>query len=297
MKAYPCWGASLLSAIIVGVSSGIVMMSVFPSRLDAAPTSVAGDAFVLVATGGTVELCCLISDAQGNVLAGNNSNGPGIPLQRFRPGAFTNAPIPFEDFGPVCNDGDGLTSSGGYLYVSDIYVGVQKVNLTNGSATVFLPNSGKNATGSPLAFRHSDGHLFVGYGYLGGPRIDEFDAAGAFVTNYTTLEEVETMTIDPASGMLYYAPYGTSVHAYNPVTKADSLIANITGTVDAGMAFDTITHRLFVGTANGSDQGLVYSIDPTTGAVALFASGFQGCLGILREQASGDLYFLEANAL
>jgi hypothetical protein len=69
------------------------------------------------------------------------------------------------------------------------------------------------------------------------------------------------------------------------------------GTIDGGLAFDALSGLLFVGTANGVNAGLVETIDPSTGVAALFATGFNGSLGILREPVSGDLYFLEASQL
>ena len=56
----------------------------------AGPVTVAGDAFILVATNGSgIQLYSLTADNNGNVYASNNSQGPGIPVQRFRPGVFT----------------------------------------------------------------------------------------------------------------------------------------------------------------------------------------------------------------
>jgi hypothetical protein len=264
----------------------------------AAPVSIGGDIFILVVTNNSgVQLFGLASDDQGNIYAGNNSNGAGIPLQKFQPQSYTNSPVQFQNFGPVCNDGEGLAFAGGFLYVADEFSGLQKISVTNGTGSTFLPNSGKNATGSPLVVRASDRHLFVGYGAGGVPRIDEFNAAGVFVTNHTTAAEVETMIFNPATGLIYYAPFGSTVRSYNPSNRTDTLIANINGTIDGALAFDSISQRIFVGTANGANQGRVYTIDPVSGSVALFATGFQGSLGIMREPLSGDLYFLERQNL
>jgi hypothetical protein len=205
--------------------------------------------------------------------------------------------VSFDNFGPACQDADGLAFGAGFLYVADLTAGVRKISAADGIGNVLLPNTGRNDTGSPLAYRASDGHLFVGHG-TDEPRMDEFDATGDFVTNHTTAALVETMTLDPASGIIYYAPWPDGqVWAYNPTSRSNALIATIGGTIDGGLAFDVRSGRLFVGTANGANQGRVYTIDLATGAVALFAFGFDGCLGILREQTTGDLYFLEAHNL
>ena len=266
-----------------------------------APISVAGDTFVLVATdfGSTpFQMFGLAADDHGNVCAANNSNGqPGVPLRRFRPSTFVDTPVPFEDFGPACNDADGLASGAGFFYVADYVAGVRKISAADGSDSVLLPDYARNETGSPIVYRASDGHIFVGYG-TDTPRIDEFDATGGFVTNHTTTALVETMTLDPASGTIYYAPWPDGqVRAYNPKSRTDTLVAQIDGTIDGGLAFDALSRRLFVGTANGANQGRVYTVDVTNAAVALFAFGFDGCLGILREQTTGHLYFLEAHNL
>src|SRR5678816_208487 len=86
-------------------------------ELDAAPVTVAGDPFVLVATHPTgPPLAVLTADANGRIYAGNNSDGPGIPVQLFRPDLFSGAPVAFSNFGPVCDDADGVVASQGFLY-------------------------------------------------------------------------------------------------------------------------------------------------------------------------------------
>jgi hypothetical protein len=267
----------------------------------ASPVSVAGDTFILVATdsGSTpVQMFGLVADDEGNIYAGNNSNTYGsVPLRRFTPTNFVGTPVSFDNFGPACADADGLAFGAGFLYVPDRAAGVRKISAADGTGTVLLPNSGRNTTGSPLVYRASDGHIFVGYG-TDTPRMDEFDSTGNFVTNHTTTDLVETMTFDPASGVIYYAPWpGGQVRAYNPTSRSDTLVATIGGAIDGGLAFDALSGRLFVGTANGANQGRVYTVNLTNGAVALFALGFDGCLGILREQTTGHLYFLEAHNL
>ena len=259
----------------------------------AGPTSVAGDSFVLVATNGSgIQLFGLTQDAQGNIYAGNNPSGPGIPLQKFRPFTFSNSPVQFENFGPVCDDADGLAFAQGYLYAASLQ-GIRQISVTNGNGTLFLPSVAANLTGSPLIVRVSDGHFFVGLGYNNGTGIREYDASGVFVKNHVTTLEVETMTFDQTSGLIYYAPFGSAVHSFNPSNDVDTLIATINGTIDGALAFDYISRRIFVGTANGSNQGSVYTIDLSSDAVAIFASGFEGSLGVTREPLTGDLYFLE----
>jgi hypothetical protein len=259
----------------------------------AAPVSVTGSSFTLVATNSTdIELYGLAEDDQGNIYAGNNSNGSGIPLQLFQPNDYTNRPIPFQNFGPICDDGDGLAYGNGFLYVASLE-GVQQISVTNGIGTLFLPGVAANITGSPLVFRASDRHLFVGLGYGNGPGITEYDSTGALVTNHVTTAEVETMTFDPQNGMIYYAPFNSEVHSFNPNNDTDALIATINGTIDGALTVDDLSDRIFVGTANGSNQGSVYTIDPSSYAVAPFATGFQGSLGVLRGQLSGQLYFLD----
>ena len=267
------------------------------SSILATPTSVAGDNFVLVATNNSsIELDTLVADDQGNVYAGNNANGPGIPLQRFRPAAFGSSPILLENFGSACDDADGLAFANGFLYAAS-FQGVRKISEADGTGTLFLPGVAANATGSPLAVRAADGHLFVGLGYLDGTGITEYDENGVLVTNHVTTAEVETMTFNPASGLIYYAPYGSDVHSFNPTNDSDTIIATINGTIDGALTFDSLSQRLFVGTANGSNQGNVYTIDIGSHVVTLFASGFQGSLGIVREPLTGDLYFLEDHNL
>src|ERR1035441_3149684 len=263
----------------------------------AGPVTVAGDAFILVATNGSgIQLYSLTADNNGNVYASNNSQGPGIPVQRFRPGVFTGMAMPFDNFGPICNDGDGLIFGAGYLYVADVYAGIRKISVTNASASIFSSQT-TTLCGSPLSFRLSDGHLFSNVGCQTN-KIQEFDSLGNIVTNYTTTAGGQTMAFDSESGLIYYASYPAGgVYAYNPTSRTDTFVTTINGSIDGGLAVDRISNRLFVGTANGTNQGQVYTMDLTTHTVSLFASGFNGCLGILREQVSGDLYFLEYNNL
>jgi hypothetical protein len=265
------------------------------------PTSVGGDTFTLVATNsGATQLYSLAADDAGVVYAGNNSYAftvtPDIPVQRFRPASFAGSAVQFETIGPVCSDCDGLAFGAGYLYAADCFAGTRKISVTNGSASIFSTLT-TSFCGSPLAFRASDGHLFSNVGCQTN-KIREFDSAGNIVANHTTTNGVQTMAFDPASGIIYYANYPSGdVRAYDPISRADSFLATIDGSIDGGLAVDRLSNRLFVGTANGANQGRVYTIDLTTHAVSLFASGFDGSLGILREQISGDLYFLEAHNL
>ena len=268
------------------------------AEVHSVPTSVGGDTFTLVATtAGGPQLAGLTADAQGVVYAGNNSNGPGIPLQRFQPALFSGSPLTFDRFGPVCNDADGLAFYAGYVFAADDTVGIRKISVTDGSSVTFNGTVGFNAQGSPLVVRAQDGHVFSSVGDQVA-QLKEFDASGQFVANHTLAVGVETMTFDDTSGTIYYAPYPAGqIRAYNPLTTTDTLVATINGTIDGGLTVDHLSNRIFVGTANGTDQGKIYVIDLPTHAVSLFASGFNDCLGILREQVSGDLYFLESHNL
>lgn len=105
------------------------------------------------------------------------------------------------------------------------------------------------------------------------------------------------MTFDEATGLIYYAAFGTEVRSLNPLTSGDLHVGDSIGFIDGGLTLDQRSGLLFVGTANGTNSGLVETINPLTGERRLFASGFNGSLGILREPVSGDLYFLESNQL
>ena len=270
----------------------------------AQPTTVSGDPFQLVATGsGAAQLFGLTSDAQGRIYIGNNSNNTtGIPLQLFDPALYAGVPTPLASFGPPVGDADGLSYGADSIFVADRDEGVRRVNIPAGTSTVFIPDLAINGTGSPIVFRPSDGHVFVGFGATvpgapGDNRIDEFDTAGNFVQTFTTVDEVETMTFDPDAGLIYYATFSTTVRSFDPLNGTDALVGSASGFIDGGLALDPRTGILFVGTANGPNSGLVETIDPATGITQLFATGFNGSLGILREPLSGDLYFVESNAL
>jgi len=274
------------------------------AQAGALPTTVNGDPFIHVATGpGTAQLFGSTSDTLGRVYAGNNANNPtGIPVQMFDPTLFLGSPIALQSFGPPVGDADGLAFGGGAIYTGDQFEGLRRIDVPAGTHSLFVAGAAINGTGSPVAFRPSDSHVFVGFGTTvpgapGDNRIDEYDAAGALVQTYTTVAETETMVIDPVSGILYYAAFGTEVRAFNPITLSDTTVGNSSGTIDGGLAFDPISGRIFVGTANGVNSGLVETINIATGVTTPFASGFDGSLGILREPVSGDLYFLETNQL
>ena len=197
----------------------------------------------------------------------------------------------------MLGDADGIAFASGFLYVASI-AGVERITVPGGVGTLFMPGIAINGTGSPIVVRPGDGHIFVGLGGLTGiNRIDEYDAAGVFVVSHTTATDVETMTFDSASGLIYYAPFGSAVRALNPVTNADVAVGSSSGTIDGGLTFDALSSPLFVGTANGANSGLVETINPASGIRKPFASGFNGSLGILRVPVSGDLYFLEASQL
>ena len=265
----------------------------------AAPVAVNGASFVLVATKSSgPSLFELTSDAAGRIYAGNNSNDSiGIPVQLFDPALFTGTPLALQDFGSSLGDADGIAFGNGVIYAASS-AGVERITVPGGVGTLFMPGVASNGTGSPIVVRPADGHIFVGLGGLTGiNRIDEYDAAGAFVASHATGTDVETMAFDPGSGLIYYAPFASQIRALNPVTNVDIAVGTSSGTIDGALTFDPRSGLLFVGTANGVNSGLVETIDPATGARKLFASGFNGSLGILREPVSGDLYFLEANQL
>lgn len=261
----------------------------------AAPTAVNGATFTLVATKPSApQLFELASDATGKVYAGNNSNASsGIPVQVFDPTLFTGIPVVLQDFGPILGDADGIAFGNGFLYVASS-AGMERITVPGAVGALFKPGVASNGTGSPLVVRPADGHIFVGLGGLTGiNRIDEYDSAGTFVVSHTTGTDVETMTFDPGSGLIYYAPFSSQVRALNPTNDADVAVGNSSGTIDGALTFDTLSGLIFVGVANGVNSGRVETINPGTGTRTLFASGFNGSLGILREPVSGDLYFLE----
>jgi hypothetical protein len=281
-----------------------LILAALPSVSYAVPMTVNGDPFDLVGIGpGTSQLFELTSDTLGRVYAGNNSNDPGgIPVQMFDPALYFGTAIALQSFGPPVGDADGLDFGGGFIFVADRDEGVRRISVPGAAHNVFIPGAAINPTGSPIVYRPSDGHLFVGFGAtsgsaLGDNRIDEYNALGGFVQTHTTVGETETMTFDPVTGLIYYAPFSTEVRSYNPNTMVDLHVGNSSGFIDGGLALDPISKKLFVGTANGPNSGLVEIMDPTTGMTQLFASGFNGSLGIHREPMSGDLYFLETNQL
>jgi hypothetical protein len=266
----------------------------------AAPTTVDGKPFKLVATeSGNTQLFGLSADLQGRIYIGNNSNSDaGIPLQRFDPALFSGSPLALQNFGPVLKDADGLTFGNGSIFATDAASGVRKIAVPSASDTLFISGAGINATGSPLVYRPSDNHLFIGRGGLTNNNfIDEYNATGGLVKSHATGTDVETMTFDPASGLIYYAPFGSNVRALNPLTDADKLVGTSSGTIDGGLTFDGRTGQLFIGTANGTNSGIVETMNITSGMTTPFASGFQGSVGLLREPLSGDLYFLESGQL
>ena len=286
----------------LSVCAAILLASL--SHAVAVPITVNGDAFTLVATGpGTAQLFGLTADNTGRIYIGNNSNNTtGIPLQLFDPALFFGSAIAMQNFGPAVGDADGLSYGGGFVYVADRDEGVRRVAVPGGTSSVFVAGTAINGTGSPIVYRPSDGHVFVGFGSTvpgapGAARIDEYDANGTFVRTFNTMAETETMTFDPATGLIYYAAFGGEVRSLNPLTGGDLFVGNSSGTIDGGLTLDTRTGLLFVGTANGPNSGLVETIDPVTGERKLFASGFDGSLGILRDSVTGDLYFLESNQL
>jgi hypothetical protein len=241
-----------------------------------------------------VQLFGLAADTAGNIYIGNNSNNTsGIPVQKFDASLFSGAPIALASFGPAVGDADGMLFLNGNLYVADRDEGIQKIAVPAGTSSLFRAGAAINGTGSPFVIRPIDGHVFVGRGGLTNDNhIDEYDNVGNFVSTHTTAADVETMTYDPASAKIYYAPFGSAVRSFIPDTDTDTLVGNSTGTIDGGLTFDPISGLLFVGTANGVNSGIVETLNPATGITTLYATGFDGSTGILRDPFSGDLYFL-----
>jgi hypothetical protein len=279
----------------------LYMSFVLTTAVYASPVTVNGDPFTLVATqSSSTQLFGLAADGTGNIYVGNNSNNTtGIPVQLFDPTLFTGSAISLSNFGPAVGDADGISFFGGNLYVADRDEGLQKIAVPTATAALFKAGVATNETGSPIVVRPSDGHVFVGRGGLipAAKLIDEYDASGNFIASHVTGTQVETMTYDAATGRIYYADFGSSVRALDPITDTDVLVGNSSGTIDGGLSFDPISGLLFVGTANGINSGLVETLNTTTGISTLFASGFLGSTGILRDSFSGSLYFLETNAL
>jgi hypothetical protein len=267
----------------------------------AVPVTTNGDPFTLVATqnGTNVQLFGLAADGTGKLYIGNNSNNTtGIPVQLFDQSLFSGVPIALSNFGPAVGDADGMAFLNNSLYVADRDEGLQKIAVPAGTAALYRAATAINGTGSPIVVRPIDGHVFVGRGGLtGDDHIDEYDAAGTFVTSHTTGTDVETMTYNPASGLIYYAPFGSAVRSLNPTTNVDLPVGSSSGTIDGALTFDPISGLLFLGTANGANSGLVETINPVTGETKSFASGFEGSTGILRDPFSGDLYFLGTSSI
>jgi hypothetical protein len=295
----PAWlGAA---ALVLGVSSWAM----------AVPTTLAGHPFVEVAFGPELPTYYgLASDAQGRIYIGNNNNDLPqlIPIQRFDPALFSGAPIATQGVGPALDDPDGVAVHNGFIYAGDEGVGLHRISVADGSETLLVPDVASNESGSPVVVRPSDGHIFAGAG--GGDttpdvfnlRIDEFDAAGNFVQSFITAPRLETMTIDPVSGLIYYStslPVGSifEIRSLNPLTGADELVANSPYFILGSLTFDPLSGLLFTGSPN---SGQVDTIDPATGVFTPFVGGFAsggfqgGVSGILREPVSGDLYVLDA---
>src|SRR6185503_19002300 len=121
----------------------------------------------------------------------------------------------------------------GFLYSGDANEGLRRTAVPSATSSILVAGAAINGTGSPVVVRPSDGHVFVGFGATvpgapGDNRIDEYDAAGTFVQTFDTVGETETMTFDPISGLIYYAPFGTEVRSFNPVTKVDAHVGNST---------------------------------------------------------------------
>jgi len=289
MRAIPLKGMG-----VFGMMAALVVT--LASSANAQPTTVGGDSFELVASKAGPQLFLLAVDQQGRIYAGNNSNNAtGIPVQRFNPALFTGIPITLEDFGPAVGDADGMAFTGSAIRVADQDQGIIEIPIANpGGAFLRLPGVAVGPFGSPFVYRPSDGHVFAGEGFA--PEIREYDASGNLISTHAVGDGVETMAIDPASGKIFYADFSSHVRMFDPATGVDSLVGTSTGVIDGGLFYDTLTGLIFVGTANASNPGLVETIDPTTHTTTLFATGFKGSTGILRDPVSGDLYFLDGGA-
>lgn len=273
------------------------------------PETTAGAPFAKVATlDDGPQLWGLAADDQGRIYAGHNSNFTGpSPVRRFDPALYSGTPLVFDDaqqrFGPDVGDADGIAFGAGKIFVADNLGGVRQIPVANpGSASYFAVFVALNGGGSPLVYRPSDGHLFVGFGEV-APLLQEFNASGTLVGQYFLSAAAETMTFDPATGSIYYSPNGSAVRVFNPSGPTDAAVGTASGTINGGLFFDPLSGLLFVGTANGTQPGRIETMDPSTGDTQLFATGFDpenspgGVLGIWRDQTSGDLYALQSDAL
>ena len=276
-----------------GILTAVVLWTVLASSAAAQPVTVDGEAFELVATRVGPQLFLLVSDSRGKIYAGNNSNDvTGIPVQRFDPSASAAA---FKDFGPPVGDADGMAFGGAAVLVADKDQGIMRIPVSSpAGASLFLPGVAQGPFGSPFAYRPSDGHIFAGE--FPETSIREYDSSGVLVATHPVARPVETMVLDPGSGRIYYAPFGSEVRSFDPATGLDSHVGFSSGVIDGGLFYDSLSGLLFVGTANATNPGLVELIDPATHTTVRFATGFSGCTGILREPISGDLYFLDGGA-
>ncbi|MEZ4330490.1 MAG: DNRLRE domain-containing protein [Myxococcota bacterium] len=273
------------------------------------PVTEAGYRFAKVATlDAGPQLWGLTGDDQGRVYAGHNSNFTGpAPVRRFDPALYAGTPLVFDDaqqrFGPDVGDADGIAYGAGKIFVADNLGGIRQIPVaTPSSPSYFAVFVALNGGGSPLVHRPADGHLFVSFGEV-APLLQEFNAGGTLVAQSFLGATAETMTLDPATGSIYYSPNGTSVRRFDPSGPSDEAIGTASGTINGGLFFDPLSGLLFVGTANGAQPGCIETMDPSTGATQRFATGFDpenvpgGVLGIWRDPTSGDLYALQSDAL
>jgi hypothetical protein len=273
------------------------------------PTTVRGHAFEKVATlDSGPQLFGITEDASGRLYLGHNSNFTGpAPVRRFDPALYSGVPLELSDaansFGPNVGDADGITSGAGKIFVADNLGGIRQIPIANPSgSSYFAVFVSTNGGGSPLAHRPSDGHLFMSFGEV-IPLVREYSAAGALLAQFSIAANAETMTLDPATGRIYYSPNGTAVRRFDPTGPTDVLVGNASGAINGGLFFDPASGLLFVGTANGANPGRVEILDPATGETRSFAAGFDpertpgGALGIWRHSATGDLYVAQSDAL
>jgi hypothetical protein len=281
------------------------------------PVTETGQHFTLVGTRAAAysptPLYQLTSDKSRRVFVGNNSNdNTGIPVQMFNPIVYQNSvvkPIVLSDFETTTfGDLDGLAhytdGNHEFLYVASKLHGLCRIDMDSKIPTIpFIGNVGRNGRGSPIVVR-KNGNILVGSGDT--PGVSEFDKNGVLLSTHLTGYQVNTMTYDPATDLIYFAtfvPIANEVRVFNPATGLDDHVATAEGTIDGALALDPKSGLLFVGTANGTNSGLVDIIDVNLPAsleqfkVKRYAHGFNGSVGILREPLGGDLYFLDDTQL
>jgi hypothetical protein len=192
--------------------------------------TVNGDSFVLV--GHRIlrtQLFELTSDSAGRVYAGNNSNDSlefrsGCSIPRFSPNTAGPAELR-----------PGARRRGRHRIRQRIYLrrelrGVERITVPGGVGTLFMPGVASNGTGSPIVVVRPMATFSSAW------RIDRNQPhrrvqRGRHIRCQSSHRtDVETMTFDAGSGLIYYAPFGPQVRALNPLTNADVAVAHSSGT-------------------------------------------------------------------